>query len=80
MKTLIKTLFFLLLITQICFAQWVQTGPYGGNVNCLAISGSNLLAGGNSLYLSTNNGTSWNLVNNGLPPNIGISGISVSGE
>jgi photosystem II stability/assembly factor-like uncharacterized protein len=45
------------------FAQWVQTnGPYGGNITALASNGTDLYAGtaGNGLYKSTNNGTSWN--------------------
>jgi photosystem II stability/assembly factor-like uncharacterized protein len=60
-------------------AQWIQTGPYGGTVSCLGISGSNLLAGGAGIYLSTNNGTSWDLVNNGLLQNMSVAGICVSG-
>ena len=40
MKTFLQTLFFFLLVTQICFAQWVQTnGPIGGYVNCFLVSG-----------------------------------------
>lgn len=40
-------------------AQWVQTsGPYGGMINSLALSGTNLFTGtcGGGIYLSTNNG------------------------
>src|ERR1035437_8893370 len=49
-------------------AQWVQTnGPYGGFIYSLTVSGTNLFAGTNAgVYLSTNNGTSWVAVNNGL--------------
>ena len=43
-------------------AQWIQTnGPYGGYIQCFAVSGTNLFAGtgGGGVFLSTNNGTSW---------------------
>jgi fibronectin type 3 domain-containing protein len=62
---------FLLFSLQISFSQinWQQTnGPYGGIVNCFAVSGTNLFAGtnGSGAFLSTNNGTSWIPVNAGL--------------
>ena len=50
-------------------AQWIQTnGPYGGFINCFAVSGTNLFAGTTrgGVFLSTNNGTSWSAVNTGL--------------
>ncbi len=54
-------------------AQWVQTnGPYGGNIGCFAVSpngagGTNIFAGTNGgVFLSTDNGTSWTQINNGL--------------
>ena len=50
-------------------AQWQQTsGPEGGSVLSLAISGTNIFAGtyGGGVFLSSNNGGSWNLVNTGL--------------
>ncbi len=61
-------------------AQWVQTnGPYGGIVNCLAVSGTNLFAGTGrgGVFLSTNNGTSWTAVNNGLT-NTNVYALAVS--
>ena len=55
-------------------AQWVQTTQlYGVSfITCFTKSGSNLFAGtGAGVYLSTNNGTSWTAVNNGLTfPNV----------
>ncbi len=47
---------------------WQQTnGPYGGIIDCFAVSGTNLFAGGlGGVFLSTNNGTSWTQVNTGL--------------
>jgi hypothetical protein len=70
------------LILQIpSHAQWIQTnGPYGGRIQCIAVSGTNLFAGtGNGeIYLSTNNGTSWTAVNTGLT-NWPILALAVSG-
>src|SRR3989337_1316958 len=68
-KKLLQIFFFFFLLTQICFAQWYQTnGPYGGFINCLTVSGTNLFAGTRSggVFLSTNSGSSWVEVNNGL--------------
>jgi photosystem II stability/assembly factor-like uncharacterized protein len=61
-------------------AQWVQTnGPYGGLVNCFAVSGTNLFAGTRGgVFLSTNNGTSWTAVNTGLT-NTDVTSLAVSG-
>src|SRR5665647_2999652 len=61
-------------------AQWVQTtGPYGGEILCLAVSGINIIAGTrNGVFLTTNNGTNWTKVNNGLTNNI-IHALIVSG-
>src|SRR5665213_1201668 len=63
-------------------AQWVQTnGPSGGSIHVLAVSGTNLFAGtGGGMYRSSNNGTSWIAVNNGLPANANVSAIVVSGS
>jgi len=60
-------------------AQWIQTnGPYGGAVQCLAASGTNLYAGtsNSGVFLSTNNGTSWTAVNSGLT-NTNINALAV---
>jgi hypothetical protein len=53
---------------KILRAQWIQTsGPCGGSVRPLVVSGSNLLAGTNGgVFVTTDNGTSWNAVNTGL--------------
>ena len=79
-KTLLQTLFFFLLVTQICFAQWMQTnGPYGGTITCFAVSSTSLFAGTpDGVYLSTNQGGNWTLVNNGLAE-ILINDLAVSG-
>ncbi|MGD0337799.1 MAG: T9SS type A sorting domain-containing protein [Bacteroidota bacterium] len=53
---------------DILHAQWIQTnGPYAGFVYCLTVNDSNLYAGTNiGVFLSTNNGTSWSVINSGL--------------
>ncbi|NTW44778.1 MAG: T9SS type A sorting domain-containing protein [Anaerolineaceae bacterium] len=75
-KTLLQISFFFLLLTQICFAQWVQTnGPAFFQVYALAGTGTNLFAAAQlndnpntwGVLRSTNNGDTWAIVNNGLP-------------
>jgi hypothetical protein len=80
MKTL-SPVFLLVLGASVATAQWVQTnGPYGGYVGALAVSEGNLFAAtqdmlidgtaagmaGGGVFFSSNNGTSWTAVNNGL--------------
>jgi hypothetical protein len=59
----------------------VQTnGPYGGTVWSFAVSGTNLFVStyGGGVFLSTNNGKSWNEVNEGLT-NLNVHCFAVSG-
>ena len=64
-------------------AQWIQTnGPAGGFTNCFALSEANLFVGAyGGVFLSTNNGDSWNEVNNGLTKSpiytIAVSGLNL---
>src|ERR1035437_11185631 len=72
MKNLVViiSLHFLIFYNGISKAQWVQTNLLGGGiVTCLAVNGTNIFAGTQEegLYLSTNNGTTWTQINNGLP-------------
>jgi len=70
-----------MLIGNIVNAQWQQTnGPYGGYIYSLATNGSNLYAGtyGGGVFLSTNNGTTWSAINNGLS-SLNIYSLKVSG-
>lgn len=48
--------------------QWLQTsGPEGGEANCFAANGEHLFVGTEcGILLSTDNGTSWSAVNDGL--------------
>jgi photosystem II stability/assembly factor-like uncharacterized protein len=47
---------------------WTQTGLTGIAINCITVSGSNMLVGTNGygVYLSTDNGTNWTTANTGL--------------
>jgi ligand-binding sensor domain-containing protein len=64
-------------------AQWIQTSvPYAGAVWSLAVSGTNLFAGtyDGGVFLSTNDGTSWTAVNNGLEnPHVSCLVVSPNG-
>jgi hypothetical protein len=69
-------------------AQWVQTVPSGGDeyVQALAVSGSTVFAGTEPLIgnygvvlVTTDNGTSWTVANNGLTNQI-VNALAVSGS
>ncbi len=82
-KLLNRTLFFFLLLTQICFAQWVQTNGLDGKnrdyFSSFAISGNNLFVGTlqGDVLLSTNNGTFWTKVSSGLSTYQNVSSLAV---
>ncbi len=62
-------------------AQWVQSnGPYGGNIRCLVVSGTNIFAGtgGGGVFLSIDKGANWTAVNTGLA-NTNVYSLAVSG-
>ena len=68
-------------------AQWVQCNfPYSGTVNCLTAgtngSGGTILFAGTEdggVFLTTNDGTSWQAVNNGLG-SLNVNPIAISGS
>ena len=71
MKTII-TFFILIIFVNPVNSQWIQTnGPSGANIRCLTVSGTYTFVGtrGGGVYVSTNNGTSWSVSNNGLSKN-----------
>jgi len=61
-------------------ATWVKTS-LSTATNCLATSGGNIFAGtSNGVYLSSDNGTNWTTINNGIPSGIlNIYSLFVSG-
>jgi hypothetical protein len=61
MRILLQTLFFFLLVTQICFGQWVQLGLEDKSIKDIAASNSNIFAitVDSALYRSTDNGITW---------------------
>lgn len=78
----------IVLLCPFASAQWVQTsGPYGGYVTALAIVGTNLFAGIDSVgavhsgkvFISTDNGASWSPVDSGLS-NLGVLSLAVNGS
>ncbi len=82
---------FILLILSLVFifcinvnAQWVELSKLPSTVNdenFLIVSGSDIFAGtGSGIYLSTDNGTNWNTVNNGLPDNSIVTSMAISGS
>ena len=70
-----------LIVTIPSHAQWIQTnGPYGGQVQCFLVSGANLFVGTSNagVFVSTNDGTSWAPLNNGLT-NLSVRALVISG-
>lgn len=77
--------FFTLIFTTTIeiYPQWNHTGPEGGEIRAFCVSGINLFAAPYSggIYRSTDNGTSWNEVNNGLTEiNITVTALGADGS
>ncbi|MCH8325796.1 MAG: regulator, partial [Bacteroidetes bacterium] len=70
MKKIFTTamLLMFLVLSNTANGQWVQTnGPFGGKINSLVVSGTNIFAGTcGGVFLSSDNGANWTAVNNGL--------------
>ena len=85
MKTLRLSFFLILslLITAASLnAQWKKTAKVSfGEIRCLAFKDTNIYAGtyGGGVFVSNNNGASWNTTNSGLS-NLYIKSLSVSGQ
>jgi len=71
--------FFVFLQTIPLQAEWTQTsGPEGGTVNCLAVSGAGLFAGtSGGVFRSVDHGGSWTAVHTGLT-NFKVSSLVVA--
>jgi hypothetical protein len=69
MKNVILRFTFLLFFSSSLTAQWQPTeGIYGADVQCALVSGTNTFLGtSNGVYVSPNNGNSWQEANIGLP-------------
>ncbi|MDP2302047.1 MAG: T9SS type A sorting domain-containing protein [Ignavibacteria bacterium] len=73
----------LLFSSKVILAQWNHTGPKGGEIGAFCVSGINLFAApwSGGIYRSTDNGTSWNEVNNGLTEiNITVTALGADGS
>ena len=77
----------LIILALICFAyfanaQWQQTnGPYGVQIYSIVTSGNTIFAGTSSgLYKSSNNGSSWTLITNGVLENNSFRSLTISGD
>lgn len=70
MKTILIIIFASVLSVQINYAQWVRldSGMGGADIRSFTVNGNRLFAGtsGNGIFVSTNNGTSWDLTFLGL--------------
>ncbi|MFA5780904.1 MAG: T9SS type A sorting domain-containing protein [Bacteroidales bacterium] len=81
MKKITIILTVLIAMTITSNAQWQQTNcPYTGRINCFSISGINIFAGtqNDGIYLSTDDGANWTLVNTGLTNNC-VRALAISG-
>jgi hypothetical protein len=85
-QTTLFTIIFISLFNISLIAQWVQTsGATGSNVQCFTIKNSDIYAGYNDginsggVVKSTNYGTDWTTVNNGLP-SVKIMALTTSGS
>lgn len=67
MKTIFRLLLLIFIWSSLLHAQWMQTGLMNTDVLALAVIDTNLFAGTkDSIYLSTDNGTSWMAISVGL--------------
>jgi photosystem II stability/assembly factor-like uncharacterized protein len=70
-RAVLSTIYLLIINLNITLAQWTHTsGPGGGIVNDLAVAGNRFFAGlssGEGVYMSSDSGSSWVQVKNGLP-------------
>jgi hypothetical protein len=68
-----------LLMSNQSRSQWIQTGPYGGQINAFAVSGANIYAGMHgSVFLSTDGGSRWRSINAGLTDTNCVNAIVVA--
>lgn len=74
------TILLLSFINQRAFSQWENSGPYGGVINALAVSETEVFAGtGNGVFRSSDNGLNWEEANNGIERKA-VSALSTAGN
>jgi photosystem II stability/assembly factor-like uncharacterized protein len=70
MKTFLRTLFFFLLVTQMCFAQWYQqnmgTEAYLYGVQFIDPDNGWAVGSGGTILKTSNGGTDWTTLNSGI--------------
>lgn len=85
MKRLVSIVFvslFTILLTIPIKAQWIQNeGLFGGSISDFLVDGNNIYAAtfGSGIFFTTDNGSTWVQLNNGLP-NAGILSLAGSGS
>jgi hypothetical protein len=76
MRQLLKTLFFFLLVTQICFAQWVQLGLADRHIREIAVGSTGLFAvtsENGSVFRTTDGGASWFQILDSLGTHVAVA-------
>ena len=78
-KMLIHILYFFLLVTQICFAQWVQVGLSDKSIKDIAVQNSTIFAitsDSGKVYRSLDDGNNWTMIvdSNAVDVEISLSG------
>ncbi len=73
--------FILIAFNTNLFSQWIKTSLSNAYVWSFAAKDSEIFAGsgGGGIFLTTNNGTTWNKIDTGLS-NLGISSLLINGE
>lgn len=68
------------IIANTVSAQWQPTSLNSGGVLSLATDNTNIFAGilGEGMFLSINNGNSWDTINNGLPQNSNVISLAIN--
>ncbi len=71
------TIFFVIILLSISNAQWVKTNCQAAGVHAITIMGNDIYVGAyNGVFLSTDKGSSWSEINNGLSY-LNISSIAI---
>ncbi|MFA6570564.1 MAG: hypothetical protein WCT77_04940, partial [Bacteroidota bacterium] len=85
MKRILILLSFMFAFSNVAFTQWeaCNNGLYGGNVQCVALAGNNIIIGvegdgyTGGIYVSNDFGKNWKIKNNGLKDNTNPKSLAV---